>query len=90
MIQDAEQYADEDKKIREKTDARNSLESYLYNIKNSLTDDGYSGGGGGVADKMGEADREVRNGKGGGNNWAVCALGTRRVESSRTRFSVDR
>ena len=28
----AEEYADEDKKVKERIDARNGLESYLYNM----------------------------------------------------------
>lgn len=55
MVQEAEDYADEDKKIRDRTDSRNSLESYLYNVKNSLTGDD----GSGVANKMRESDKEV-------------------------------
>merc|ERR1711992_28919 len=35
----AEEYADEDKKVKERIDARNGLESYLYNMKNTLDDD---------------------------------------------------
>ena len=36
MVQEAEQYAEEDKKVKERIDARNGLESYLYNLKNTL------------------------------------------------------
>merc|ERR1711988_775581 len=39
MVQEAEQYAEEDKKVKERIDARNGLESYLYNLKNTLEDD---------------------------------------------------
>jgi heat shock protein 5 len=38
MIQEAEQYAEEDRKVKERIDSRNSLESYLYNLKNTLED----------------------------------------------------
>ncbi|KAJ1694461.1 hypothetical protein LUZ63_011159 [Rhynchospora breviuscula] len=38
MIREAEEFAEEDKKLKEKIDARNSLESYVYNIKNTVTD----------------------------------------------------
>ena len=31
MVREAEEYADEDKKVKERIDARNGLESYLYN-----------------------------------------------------------
>ena len=39
MVKEAEEYAEEDKRIREKIDSRNGLESYLYNLKNTLDDD---------------------------------------------------
>jgi heat shock protein 5 len=39
MVKEAEQFADEDKKVKERIDARNGLESYMYNLKNTLDDD---------------------------------------------------
>jgi heat shock protein 5 len=39
MVKEAEQFADEDKKVKERIDARNGLESYLYNLKNTLDDE---------------------------------------------------
>jgi len=39
MIREAEEFADEDKKVKERIDSRNGLESYLYNLKNTLDDD---------------------------------------------------
>lgn len=38
MVQEAEQFADQDKAEREKVQARNELEAYLYNLKNSIND----------------------------------------------------
>lgn len=38
MVQDAENFAEEDKKIKEKVDARNELESYAYSLKNQVND----------------------------------------------------
>ncbi|CAM9490238.1 unnamed protein product [Heterosigma akashiwo] len=38
MVREAEQYAEEDKRNREIVEARNQLESYLYNVKASLSD----------------------------------------------------
>lgn len=38
MINDAEKYADEDKKIKERVDAKNELESYAYSLKNQIND----------------------------------------------------
>merc|ERR1719238_110933 len=54
MVREAEEYADEDKKVKERIDARNGLESYLYNMKNTLDDDEK-----GVADKLSADDKEV-------------------------------
>lgn len=38
MIKDAEQFAEDDKKIKEKVEARNELESYAYSLKNQVND----------------------------------------------------
>jgi heat shock protein 5 len=38
MIQDSEKYADEDKAIKEKIDAKNQFENYIYQMKNSVED----------------------------------------------------
>lgn len=38
MIKDAEKFADEDKKLKERVEARNELESYAYSLKNQLQD----------------------------------------------------
>eukprot|EP00536_Pseudo-nitzschia_multiseries_P001708 jgi/Psemu1/322215/estExt_fgenesh1_pg.C_220016 len=53
MVNEAEQYAEEDKKIKERIDARNGLESYLYNLKNSLEDDEK-----GIADNISAEDKK--------------------------------
>lgn len=39
MLNDAEKYKEEDKKAREKIDAKNGLESYAYQIKATITDE---------------------------------------------------
>jgi len=39
MVQEAEEFAEEDKRVKERIDAKNGLESYLYNLKNTLNDD---------------------------------------------------
>ena len=39
MVREAEEFAEEDKKVKDKIDARNGLESYLYNLKNTLDDE---------------------------------------------------
>ena len=53
MVQEAEQYAEEDKKVKERIDARNGLESYLYNLKNTLEDDEK-----GMADNVSAEDKK--------------------------------
>ncbi|TFJ80064.1 hypothetical protein NSK_008622 [Nannochloropsis salina CCMP1776] len=53
MVREAEEFADEDKKVKEKIDARNGLESYLYNLKNTLEDEEK-----GLADKLSASDKK--------------------------------
>jgi len=44
MVQDAEKFADEDKKVKEKVEARNELESFAYSLKNQIGDKDKLGG----------------------------------------------
>ncbi|CAJ0575909.1 unnamed protein product, partial [Mesorhabditis spiculigera] len=44
MINDAEKFADEDKKLKEQVEARNELESYAYSLKNQIGDKEKLGG----------------------------------------------
>ena len=39
MVQDAEKYKDEDEKLRKKVDAKNGLENYCFQMKNTLNDE---------------------------------------------------
>jgi len=39
LVRKAEEFKDEDKKIRERIEAKNHLEGYLYGLKNSITDE---------------------------------------------------
>lgn len=39
MVQEAEEFAEEDKRTKQRVDGRNSLESYCYRIKNMLDDE---------------------------------------------------
>ena len=39
MVDEAEKFKDEDQKARDKVEARNSLESYAYQVKNTLSDE---------------------------------------------------
>jgi hypothetical protein len=36
LLQEAKEFEEEDKKVKERIDAKNSLESYIYNIKNTI------------------------------------------------------
>jgi heat shock protein 5 len=56
MVQEAEEYAEEDKKMKAKIDGRNSLEGYAYNLRNTITDEEK-----GLADKISEEDAEAIN-----------------------------
>ena len=53
MVREAEEFAEEDKKVKARIDAKNGLEGYLYNLKNTLDDDEK-----GLADKLSEEDKE--------------------------------
>merc|ERR1719491_502185 len=53
MVKEAELYAEEDKKVKERIDAKNGLESYLYNLKNQLEDEEK-----GIADKISAGDKK--------------------------------
>lgn len=44
MINDAEKFADEDKTLKERVDARNELESYAYSLKSQVADKEKLGG----------------------------------------------
>ena len=53
MVKEAEQFADQDKKVKEKIDAKNSLENYVYSMKNTVEDKEKLGS------KIGEEDKNV-------------------------------
>lgn len=38
MVREAEEFAEEDKKVKERIDARNKLETYVYNMKSQIND----------------------------------------------------
>ncbi|KAM0936076.1 putative Heat shock protein 70 family [Dioscorea sansibarensis] len=52
MVKEAEEFAEEDKKVKERIDARNKLETYIYNMKSSISD------GDKLADKLDSEDKE--------------------------------
>jgi len=53
MVREAEQYAEEDRNVKDRIDARNGLESYVYNLKNQLEDDEN-----GLAEKISPEDKK--------------------------------
>lgn len=52
MVKEAEEFAEEDKKVKERIDARNGLETYVYNMKNTINDKDK------LADKIESDDKE--------------------------------
>ncbi|EEC83049.1 hypothetical protein OsI_28153 [Oryza sativa Indica Group] len=59
MVREAEEFAEEDRRHREQVDARNSLEAYVYNIKNTLGGKMADAMEGEEKDKVEEAVREA-------------------------------
>jgi L1 cell adhesion molecule like protein len=52
MVKDAEKFAEQDKKVRERVEAKNGLEQYAYNLKQSIGEEG-------VKDKLTDEDRKT-------------------------------
>jgi endoplasmic reticulum chaperone BiP len=50
MVREAEEFAEDDKKVKERVDARNQLETYIYSVKSTVD--------GELGDKMGADDKE--------------------------------
>jgi len=55
MVRDAEKFAAEDQKAKEKVDAKNELEGYAYSLKNQVSDKEKLGG------KLSDEDKEAIN-----------------------------
>lgn len=53
MVQEAEEYAEEDKLVKDKIDAKNALENYIYSMKSTIDDEEK------VGDKISEDDKET-------------------------------
>lgn len=53
MIKEAEEFADQDRELKEKIDAKNSLENYIYTMKNTIEDKEK------LADKLDEDDKDT-------------------------------
>jgi len=52
MVQEGEQFKDEDQKLRKKVDAKNQLENYCFSMKNTLNDEK-------LKEKFSDEDRKV-------------------------------
>jgi L1 cell adhesion molecule like protein len=67
MVRDAERYAEDDKKAKEKVEAKNALEQYAYTLKQSITEEG-------VKDKLSDDDKSKIE--------AACEEAIRWIESN--------
>jgi heat shock protein 5 len=52
MLKEAEKFSEEDKKIKDKIDAKNSLEHYIFSMRNSIEGDQ-------IKDKLSQEDKET-------------------------------
>merc|ERR1712196_701263 len=69
MVKEAEQFAEEDKKVKGRVEAKNSLENYLYSMKNTVTDQKKLGA------KISEEDKEaVMNAVEEGIKWVDASV----------------
>ena len=53
MVQEAEQFAEEDKAIKEKIDAKHALQNYLFTMRNTIEDKDK------LADKLEQDDKDT-------------------------------
>lgn len=53
MVEEAEEFAEEDRKTKERIDSRNSLETFAYNMKNTISDSDK------LADKLDDDDKNT-------------------------------
>ena len=53
MVREAEEYGEEDRRVKERIDARNQLESVAYSLKNQVNDEDK------LANKLDDADKET-------------------------------
>ncbi len=62
MVNDAEKFQDEDNKVKEKIDLRNSIENYLYQVKSSVSEKE-------ISEKLGDNKKELETIVEEGLNW---------------------
>merc|ERR1719181_877037 len=66
MVREAEEFAEEDKKVKEKIDAKNAMDGYLHGLKSAVE----GGDGKGLGDKMDDEDKEkVKEALEDGESW---------------------
>jgi len=66
MVREAEEFAEEDKKTKERIDAKNAFDGYLHGLKSAVE----GGDGKGLGDKMDEEDKEkVKEAMEDGQSW---------------------
>ena len=67
MIQEAEKFADEDRKTKERVDARNALEGYIHSMRSTVEDKDK------LADKIEDDDKKIITDKiNEANEWLVA------------------
>jgi len=67
MIREAEEYADEDKKVKERIDAKNAFDGYMHSLKGAVEGTGDNKG---LSEKMDEEDKEkVKEAMEDGESW---------------------
>merc|ERR1712031_24451 len=55
MIKEAEQFADEDKKVKERVDAKNSFDGYIHSMRSATEGSGENKG---LSEKLDEEEKE--------------------------------
>ncbi|KQK03178.1 heat shock 70 kDa protein BIP5 [Brachypodium distachyon] len=59
MVREAEEFAEEDRKVRERVDARNRMEAYVYHVRTTVDGEAGQGMDGGDKERVREAAREA-------------------------------
>jgi heat shock protein 5 len=68
MVREAEEFAEEDKKTKERIDAKNAFDGYLHGLKSAL--EGGADGKPSIGEKMDEEDKEkVKEAMSDGQSW---------------------
>merc|ERR1712054_289413 len=66
MVKEAEENAEEDKKVKERIDAKNAMDGYMHSLKSAVE----GGDGKGLGDKMDDEDKEkVKEALEDGESW---------------------